>query len=68
MTIDDKNQNDIIKTQLEDSYNIEYTFNNKPLNRIITKLKVEDKSFLLDALKDKISKVNNCDLKNNAEK
>ena len=68
MTIDDKNQNDIIKTQLVDSYHIEYIFNNKPINRIITKLKVEDKSLLLDALKDKFSKVNNCDLKNNAKK
>ena len=68
MTIDDKNQNDIINTQLVDSYDIEYIFNNKPINRIITKLQVEDKSLLLDALKDKISKVNNCDLKNNAKK
>ena len=68
MTIDDKNQNDIINTQIVDSYDIEYIFNNKPINRIITKLKVEDKSLLLDALIDKISKVNNCDLKNNAKK
>ncbi len=68
MSIDTKNQNDIINSELINSYDIEYIFNDKPINRTKTKPKEEDKLTLLDALRDKISKVTNCQLKNNAKK
>ena len=47
MSIDDKNQNDIINAQLVNSYDIEYIFNDKPINRAKNNLKEEDKSVLL---------------------
>ena len=47
MSIDDKNQNDIINAQLVNSYDIEYIFNDEPINRTKTKLKGENKSILL---------------------
>ena len=68
MSIDNKNQNDIINSQLVNSYDIEYIFNDNPINRTKTKPKEEDKSTLLKVLRNKISKVNNCELKNNANK
>ena len=66
MILDDKNQNDILNSELINSYDIEYVFNNKPINRIKTKPKVENKSKLLDNLKEKISNIDNCELKNHA--
>ena len=53
MILDDKNQNDIFNSELINSYDIEYVFNDKPLNRTITKSRVEDKSDLLNNLKEK---------------
>ena len=47
---------------------IEYIFENKPINRIITKPKVEDKVDLLEKLKTKIQNIDNCELKSNAKK
>lgn len=66
MILDDKNQNDILNSALINSYDIEYVFNNKPINRIKTKPKVENKSKLLENLKEKISNIDNCELKNHA--
>ena len=66
MILDDKNQNDILNFELINSYDIEYVFNNKPINRIKTKPKVENKSKLLENLKEKISNIDNCELKNHA--
>ena len=66
MVLDNKNQNDIINSELINSYDIEYVFNDKPINRIKTKPKVEDKSNLLENLKKKISSIDNCELKNHA--
>ncbi len=66
MILDDKNQNDILSSELINSYDIEYVFNNKPINRIKTKPKVENKSKLLENLKEKISNIDNCELKNHA--
>ncbi len=66
MILDDKNQNDILNSELINSYDIEYVFNNKPINRIKTKPKVENKSKLLENLKEKISNIDNCELKNHA--
>ena len=66
MILDDKNQNDILNSELINSYDIEYVFNNKPINRIKTNPKVENKSKLLENLKEKISNIDNCELKNHA--
>ena len=66
MILDDKNQNDILNSELINSYDIEYVFSNKPINRIKTKPKVENKSKLLENLKEKISNIDNCELKNHA--
>ena len=49
----DKNQNDILSSELSNSYDIEYIFNDKPINRTKTKPKVEEKSYLLDGLRKK---------------
>ena len=46
---------------------IEYIFENKPINRIITKPKVEDKVDLLENLKTKIQNIDNCDLRDNGK-
>ena len=66
MILDHKNQNDILNSILTNSYDIEYVFNNKPINRFKTKPKVENKSKLLENLKEKISNIDNCELKNHA--
>ena len=67
MTLNYKNQNDIIISELIDSYNIEYIFENKPINRIKTKASKEDKNKLLGSLKKKIENIENCELKKNAK-
>ena len=66
MIIDDKNQNDIINFESINPQEIEYVFSDKPINRIKTKPEVENKSKLLENLRDKISNINNCELKSNA--
>ena len=66
MILDHKNQNDILNSELTDSYDIEYVFSDKPINRIKTKPKLENKSKLLENLKEKISNIDNCELKNHA--
>tara|TARA_B100000579_G_scaffold435428_1_gene458651 strand:+ start:411 stop:1115 length:705 start_codon:yes stop_codon:yes gene_type:complete len=67
MTLNYKNQNDTIISELIDSYNIEYIFENKPINRIKTKASKEDKNKLLGSLKKKIENIENCELKKNAK-
>ena len=66
MILDHKNQNDILNSELTDSYDIEYVFSDKPINRIKTKPKLENKSKLLENLKEKISNIENCELKSHA--
>jgi len=66
MILNHKNQNDILNSELTNSYDIEYVFNDKPINRIKTKPKSENKSKLLENLKEKISNIENCELKNHA--
>ena len=39
MTLEDKNQNDIINSELINSYDIEYIFSDKPINRFKIKMK-----------------------------
>ena len=68
MILDHKNQNDILNSELTDSYDIEYVFSDKPINRIKTKPKLENKSKLLENLKEKISNIDNCELKSHATK
>ena len=63
----DKNQNDILSSELSNSYDIEYIFDDKPINRIKTKPKVEEKSYLLDELRKKIENIENCELKSHAK-
>jgi len=60
------NQNDMISSELINSYDIEYVFKNKPINRIKTKPEIENKSQLLENLKKKILNIDNCELKNNS--
>ena len=66
MILDHKNQNDILNSELTDSHDIEYVFSDKPINRIKTKPKLENKLKLLENLKEKISNIDNCDLKSHA--
>ena len=63
----DKNQNDILSSELSDFHDIEYIFNDKPINRTKTKPKVEEKSYLLDELRKKIENIENCELKSHAK-
>ena len=63
----DKNQNDILNSELSNFHDIEYIFNDKPINRIKTKPKVEEKSYLLDGLRKKIENIENCELKSHAK-
>ena len=67
MTLEEKNQNDIIYNELINSYEIEYIFNNEPINRFTKPNKSSNKSELLNSLKEKILNIKNCNLKNNAK-
>ena len=68
MTLEDKNQNDIINSELINSYDIEYIFSDKPINRFKIKPILEDKSKLLSDLKSEIKNIDNCELKSSATK
>ncbi len=68
MTLEDKNQNNIISTELVNSYNIDYVFSDKPINRFKTKPILEDRSKLLSELRNEIENINNCELKSNSKK
>ena len=43
MTLDDKNQNDILNSELMEQNDIEFIFSNKPINRFKNKTILEDK-------------------------
>ncbi len=66
MILKDKNQNDIVIDELLNSFDIEYIFDDKPINRFKTKPELEDKSTLLLELKKEIENIENCELKKNA--
>ena len=68
MTSRDKNQNDIINSELINSYNIDYVFSDRPINRFKTKPLVEDISNKLNGLITEIQNIQNCELKNSANK
>ena len=54
MTLNLKNQNDILNLENLNSNEIEYIFNDKPINRLKTKPQLEDKKKLLLELKNEI--------------
>ncbi len=63
MTIDGKFQNDIM-----DNFEIDFTYENKPINRVVVKPQVENKNIRLQILEKEISNIQNCKLKNNSNK
>ena len=68
MTLEEKNQNDIINSELINSYDIEYVYSDKPINRFKIKPILEDKSKLLGDLRNEIENLDNCELKSNSTK
>ena len=68
MTLEDKNQNDILNNEFIDQNDIEFTFSDKPINRFKTKPALEDKVSLLANLKKDIQNIKNCELKGSAKK
>ena len=67
MTVKDKNQNDIMSQELINSFEIDYIFENKPINRFKNKPTIENINSRLNNLKEKVKNIDNCDLKNNAK-
>ena len=67
MIIKYKNQNDIINSELINSYEIDYIFNNKPINRFKNKPTIENIQTALENLKKKIKNISNCRLKESAK-
>ena len=67
MIVKDKNQNDIMRSDLINSFEIDYIFDNKPINRFKNKPTIENINSKLNDLKAKIQNIDNCDLKNNAK-
>ena len=63
MTLEDNNQKNILNSELINSYDIDYIFSNKAINRLKTKPKLEDKSKLLLNLRSEIENIENCELK-----
>ena len=68
MTSEDKNQKDILSTDLSDLYDMGYIFSSKPINRFKSKLQIDDKPSKLNILKNEINNISGCDLKSNASK
>ena len=62
------NQNDIINTEIIDSYDLDCVFSNNPINRMKNEPLVESKNDQLNKLKEKIQNIENCELKYNASK
>ena len=67
MTVKDKNQNDIMSQELINSFEIDYIFENKPINRFKNKPTIENINSRLNDLKAKIENINNCELKKSAK-
>ena len=67
MTVKHKNQNDIMGQKLIKSFEIDYIFENKPINRFKNKPTIENINSKLDGLKIRIENIKNCELKNNAK-
>ena len=67
MIIKYKNQNNIINSELINSYEIDYIFSNKPINRFNNKPTIENIQPALENLKKKIKNISNCNLKKSAK-
>ena len=67
MTLNFKNQNDILNLEKLNTNEIEYIFSDKPINRLKTKPQLEDKIKLLSKLRNEIENIDNCELKKNAK-
>ncbi len=67
MTLEEKNQNDILD-EFNNPNDIEFIFNDKPINRFKTKPEVEDKISLLTKLKNDLQNIKNCELKESAKR
>ena len=67
MIIKYKNQNDIINSELINSYEIDYIFSSKPINRFNNKPTIENIPSTLENLKKKIKNISNCSLKKSAK-
>ena len=67
MTVKDKNQNDIMSQELLNSFEIDYIFENKPINRFKNKPTIENINSRLKDLKEKIENIDNCELKKSAK-
>ena len=67
MIIKYKNQNDIINFELINSYEIDYIFSSKPINRFNNKPTIENIQSALENLKKKIKNIRNCNLKESAK-
>ena len=63
MTIVEKFQNDIM-----DIFELDLTYENKPINRIVAKPQVEKKNVRLQNLEKEINNIKNCKLKDNGNK
>ncbi len=68
MIVKDKNQKDIMKQELINSFEIGYVFENKPINRYKNKPGIENIHSKLDKLKLKIENITSCSLKDNSNR
>ena len=64
----DINQNDILNSELLNIIDYNYIFEEKPIKRIKTKPTLENSISSLEALKNKIETIKDCNLKKNASK
>ena len=64
----DINQNDILISEFLNIIDYNYIFNNKPINRIMTKPTLENTLAKLENLKKRILEIKDCNLKKNASK
>ena len=67
MIVKEKNQNDIMGQELIKSFEIDYIFENKPINRFKNKPTIENINSRLNDLKAKIENIDNCELKKSAK-
>ncbi len=67
MIVKEKNQNYIMNQDLINSFEIDYIFENKPINRFKSKPTIEMTNSKLNDLQVKIKNISNCELKNNAK-
>ncbi len=62
------NQNDIINTEIINSFELDCIFSDNPVNRVKKVPSILSKIDQLKKLKEKIQNIEDCELKNNATK